>query len=308
MRLGCYDRDMPINSKGVKKAVIAAAGFGTRFLPQTKAMPKEMLPLVDKPIIQYIVEELADAGIEDIILVTGYHKRSIEDHFDRMSTDLRVNLKQAGKIELLEQTKKISELANFAYVRQKGPYGNATPLMSAAHLIGDEPFIYAFADDFVLAEPSRFKQLVEVYESYGGNILTCVKASTEADYTKYGFIGGEKLSESLLEVNKIVEKPGSKEAAPSDFASVSGYLFEPILFEYLNRAMQEYGEEGEFIFQPSLQKMMEDGHKVYGCNVTNGRFYDTGDKLEYLKTVVDFALMHDELKDDFEQFLRDRMS
>jgi UTP--glucose-1-phosphate uridylyltransferase len=293
--------------KPVKKAVIAAAGFGTRFLPQTKAMPKEMLPLVDKPIIQYIVEELADAGIEDIIIVTGYHKRSIEDHFDHTSTDLRVNLKQAGKLELLEQTKKISELENFAYVRQKGPYGNATPLMSAAHLIGDEPFIYAFADDFVLASPSRFKQLTEVYEEHGGSILTCVKATKDSDYSKYGFIGGQQLSDSLIDVDKIIEKPGSKEASPSDFASVSGYLFEPVLFDYLNKAKDAHSGEGEFIFQPSLQQMMEDGHKIYGCNVVNGKFYDTGDKLEYLKTVVDFALMHEDLKDDFKDFLRTKI-
>ncbi|MBI3624520.1 NTP transferase domain-containing protein, partial [Candidatus Saccharibacteria bacterium] len=124
--------------KKVRKAIVAAAGFGTRFLPQTKAMPKEMLPLVDKPIIQYIVEELVDAGIEDIVIVTGYHKRSIEDHFDHMSTDLRLNLKNSYKLELLEETKKISELANFAYIRQKGPYGNATPLINAEHLIGNE--------------------------------------------------------------------------------------------------------------------------------------------------------------------------
>src|SRR5437868_6610157 len=126
----------------IRKAVIPAAGFGTRFLPQTKAMPKEMLPVVDKPIIQYIVEELVAAGIEDIVIVTGYHKRSIEDHFDYISPDLRANLKKAGKLELLEETKKISDLANFAYVRQKGPYGNATPLLNAEHLIGNEPFIY----------------------------------------------------------------------------------------------------------------------------------------------------------------------
>lgn len=294
-------------TKTVKKAVIAAAGFGTRFLPQTKAMPKEMLPLVDKPIIQYIVEELVDAGIEDIILVTGYHKRSIEDHFDRMSADLRANLKQAGKTELLEETKKISELANFVYVRQKAPYGNAGPLMSASHLIGDEPFIYAFADDFVLAQPSRFRQLVQIHEEHGGSVLTCVKVKTELDYRKYGFVGGRQLNDSLIEVDRIIEKPGSKAAAPSDFASVSGYLFEPKLIEYLARA-QEEEREGEFILQPSLQKMIEDGHKVYGCNILNGQFYDTGDKLEYLKTVVDFALMHDDLKDDFRKFLRDKIT
>jgi UTP--glucose-1-phosphate uridylyltransferase len=304
--------DIRVNNTGerqkVRKAVIAAAGFGTRFLPQTKAMPKEMLPLVDKPIIQYIVEELVDAGIEDIIIVTGYHKRSIEDHFDRMSADLRSNLKAAGKTELLEETKKISELAKFAYVRQKSPYGNAGPLMSAAHLIGDEPFIYAFADDFVLAKPSRFRQLVNIYSQRSGSVLTCVRAKNEADYKKYGFVGGTQLNESLMRVEKIIEKPGSREASPSDFASVSGYLFEPTLLSYLEKAEAEHTGDGEFILQPSLQQMIEDGHMVYGCDIANGRFYDTGDKLEYLKTVVDFGLMHDELKDDFEQFLRDKMA
>jgi UTP--glucose-1-phosphate uridylyltransferase len=292
----------------VKKAVIAAAGFGTRFLPQTKAMPKEMLPLVDKPIIQYIVEELADAGVEDIVIVTGYHKRSLEDHFDYLSADLRANLKKAGKDQLLEETMQISDLANFAYVRQKGPYGNATPLMSAAHLVGSEPFIYAFADDFVLAKPSRFRQLINIYQQYGGNVLTCVRAKNDEDYKKYGFVGGNQLNESLMEVNKIIEKPGSKESAPSDFASVSGYIFEPIIFDYLARAKTELKENEEFIFQPSLQKMIEDGHKVYGCEVVNGRFYDTGDKLEYLKTVVDFALMNQDIKNDFHQFLQDKIS
>ena len=151
----------------VRKAVIAAAGFGTRFLPQTKAMPKEMLPLIDKPIIQYIVEELVEAGIEDIIIVTGYHKRSIEDHFDHISTDLLTNLEAGGKKELLEKTTKISNLANFAYIRQKGVYGNATPLLNAEHLIAGEPFIYAFADDFVKASPVRFRQMVDLYNEFG---------------------------------------------------------------------------------------------------------------------------------------------
>lgn len=289
----------------VKKAVIAAAGFGTRFLPQTKAMPKEMLPIVDKPIIQYIVEELAGAGITDIIIVTGYHKRSIEDHFDYISAGLRANLKQAGKTELLEATKKISDLARFAYVRQKGPYGNATPLMNAAHLIGNEPFIYAFADDFVLAEPNRFSQLIEVYKSNGGSVLTCVRAKREKDYKKYGFVGGNMASDSLMKVNSIIEKPGSRKASPSDFASVSGYLFEPAIFEYLEQARRELKESEEFIFQPSLQKMAEEGHDIYGLEIKNGKFYDTGDKLEYLKTVVDFALMHDELKEGFLGYLKE---
>jgi UTP--glucose-1-phosphate uridylyltransferase len=295
-------------SKPVRKAIIAAAGFGTRFLPQTKAMPKEMLPIVDKPIIQHIVEELVDAGIEDVIIVTGYHKRSIEDHFDRMSTDLRVNLKQAGKTELLEETKKISELANFAYIRQKGPYGNATPLLNAEHFIGDEPFIYTWGDDFVLSEPSRFKQIISAYQNNGGSVLTCIPAQNEEDYSRYAFIDGKSAGGNLIEIENIIEKPGSKAAAPSNIASVGGYLFDPAIFSYLKKAKSNLSDNEEFVFQPSIQKMIEDGHKVYGAEIKGGIFYDTGNKLEYLKTVVDFALIHEDVKDDFEKFLRARIS
>lgn len=298
----------PTSPKPVRKAVIAAAGFGTRFLPQTKAMPKEMLPVVDKPIIQIIVEELVDAGIEDIVIVTGYHKRSLEDHFDQMSTDLRVNLRQAGKLELLEQTKKISELANFAYIRQKGPYGNATPLLNAEHLIGDEPFIYTWGDDFVLSQPSRFKQIISAHEKWSGSVLTCIPAQSDKDYSRYAFIDGDSVEGNLIEVKNIIEKPGSAQAAPSSVASVGGYLFDPAIFGYLKSAKQELAEGQEFVFQPSIQQMIQDGHKVYGCEIKDGQFYDTGNKLEYLKTVVDFALMHDDIKDDFEKFLRQRMS
>ncbi|MDB5161112.1 MAG: Nucleotidyl transferase [Candidatus Saccharibacteria bacterium] len=289
----------------VTKAVIAAAGFGTRFLPQTKAMPKEMLPLVDKPIIQYVVEELVDAGIEDIIIVTGYHKRSIEDHFDYLSADLRKNLKDSGKLQILDKVKRISDLANFAYIRQKGPYGNATPLINAEHLIGDEPFVFAFADDFVKAEPSRFKQLIEVHESHGGSVLTCVRARTEEDYSRYGIVGGDLITPSLMDVKTIIEKPGSSANAPSDFASVSGYLFEPELFRYLHEDEEKLEDGKEFIMQTSIQRMINDGHKFYGCEIMNGKFYDTGNKLEYLKTVVDFAIAHEELGEDFKAYLRD---
>ncbi len=288
----------------VRKAVIAAAGFGTRFLPQTKAMPKEMLPLVDKPIIQYIVEELVDAGIEDIVIVTGYHKRSIEDHFDHLSADLRANLEQGKKLELLEETKKVSELANFVYIRQKGPYGNATPLLNAEHLIGDEPFIYAFADDFVQASPVRFKQMVDMYYELGGSILTCVKAKSEDDFKRYGFVGGTEIRPGVIEMTDIIEKPGSREAAPSDIASVSGYLFEPVIFKYLHQQKAELTGEGEFSQQVSMQRMMNDGLKMYGFEIPGGVYYDTGNKLEYLKTVVDFALKHEDIKDEFRDYLR----
>jgi UTP--glucose-1-phosphate uridylyltransferase len=289
--------------KKVRKAVIAAAGFGTRFLPQTKAMPKEMLPLVDKPIIQYIVEELVDAGIEDIVIVTGYHKRSVEDHFDHLSADLRANLKQGNKLELLDETKKISNLANFAYIRQKGPYGNGTPILNAEHLIGDEPFIYTFADDFIVAEPSRFKQMIDVYERTGSSVLTCIRIEKDEDYNRYGVVAGEEVEAGLLRMSTIVEKPG-KANAPSNLASVSGYLFTPDIFEYLNRAKEDLGEDQEFYAQFGMQLMMDDGKELLAYEVKNGKYYDTGNKLEYLKTVVDFALKHDDLKDEFAAYLK----
>lgn len=289
----------------IRKAVIAAAGFGTRFLPQTKAMPKEMLPLVDKPIIQYIVEELVDAGIEDIVIVTGYHKRSIEDHFDGLSADLRENLLQSGKDELLDKVASISDLANFAYIRQKGPYGNATPLLNAEHLIGQEPFIYAFADDFVQATPSRFRQLIDVHQEFGGTVLTCVKADQPADYKRYGYAGGDEIRPGLLETKKIIEKPGSAEKAPSSMASVSGYILDPVLFSYLHKQLPNLKPDEEFTMQGCMQNMIEDGYKIYACEVQNGRFFDTGNKLEYVKTVVEFTLNHNELKDDFKTYLRD---
>ena len=294
-----------MQSKKVRKAVIAAAGFGTRFLPQTKAMPKEMLPLIDKPIIQYIVEELVEAGIEDIVIVTGYHKRSIEDHFDTLSADLRANLKQNGKEELLEETKRISDLANFAYIRQKGPLGNATPLINAEHLLGNEPFLYSFADDFVAASPSRFKQLISTHQKLDGMVLTCVRATDDDAYERYGFVGGNEQGGGVIKMDQIIEKPGSRANAPSDLASVGGYLFEPEMFKYLHQDLEGLDPKKEFALQPTLQRMMQDGHAVYGCEIQNGRFYDTGNKLEYLKTVVDFALRHDELKDPFRKYLED---
>jgi UTP--glucose-1-phosphate uridylyltransferase len=287
----------------VRKAVIAAAGFGTRFLPQTKAMPKEMLPLVDKPIIQYIVEELVEAGIEDIVIVTGYHKRSIEDHFDTMSTDLRVNLKQSGKLELLEQTKRISNLANFAYIRQKGPYGNATPVLNAEHLIGDEPFIYTFADDFIVASPSRFTQMIQLHESHGSGILPCIRIENDEDYHRYGIVAGDQIEDGLLKMKTIIEKPG-KQKAPSNLASVSGYLLTPEIFSYLRSALEKLPEGKEFYIQEAMQAMIDDGKELLAAEIKNGRYYDTGNKLEYLKTVVDFALLHDDLKTDFAAYLR----
>ncbi len=293
-----------MQKKPVRKAVIAAAGFGTRFLPQTKAMPKEMLPLVDKPIIQYIVEELVEAGIEDIVIVTGYHKRSIEDHFDHLSADLRVNLLQGNKLELLEETKKVSDLANFAYVRQKGPYGNATPIMNVAHLIGDEPFIYTFADDLVPSAPNRFTQMIELYDELQGSILPCIRVTDEKGFDRYGIVRGESVRDGVMRMDGIAEKPG-KVNAPSDFASVGGYLLTPDVFGYAERAYAELDKEKEFYLTTYvLEPMIQDNRPMFACALQNSTYYDTGNKLEYLKTVVDYALRNDEVKEDFRAYLK----
>jgi len=290
--------------KKVTKAVIPAAGFGTRFLPQTKAMPKEMLPVVDKPIIQYIVEELVEAGIKDIIIVTGANKRSIEDHFDTPNKDLVENLEAGGekKKPLLDEIKKISELANFVYIRQKGPYGNGTPLLNVRHIIGDEPFVYAWSDDFIVAEPSRFKQLIAAYEKYGCSCLGSIRTAKDEDYDRYGFTGGKEIEPGVIEVKIIIEKPG-KENAPSDLANVSGFLFTPEIFSFLDKAMENFKEGSEFYYNDALKLMLEAGKKIMAIEIKGGKYYDTGNKLEYLKTVVEFALKHPDLNGEFREYL-----
>lgn len=289
----------------ITKAIIPAAGFGTRFLPQTKAMPKEMLPVVDKPVIQYVVEELVDAGITDIILVTGYHKRTIEDHFDAPSLDLIENLKMGGerKKHLLDSIEKISRLANFIYVRQKGPYGNGTPLLNARHLIGYEPFIYAWSDDFILANPSHFKQLITAYEEFGCSVLAGIKVTKDEDYTHYGFAGGQKIRDGLIDVKTLVEKPGKKDS-PSDLATVSGFLFTPDIFDYIDEALSTLKPGEELYYNDALKLMLKNKKRMLALEIKNGRYYDTGNKLEYMKTIVEFALNHSDLKDPFRHFLK----
>jgi UTP--glucose-1-phosphate uridylyltransferase len=292
------------------KAIIAAAGFGTRFLPQTKAMPKEMIPLIDKPIIQYVVEELVSAGIKDIIIVGSSNKRAIEDHFDTPNEDLLANLRAGGpkKQHFIDELDHLSNMANFIYVRQKGPYGNATPLMSASHLIGaDEPVIYTWADDFIMASPSRFSQMIDVATRMDGAVLSCKKVQDETEYNRYGIAAGEMVGEGVLKMSHIVEKPG-KENAPSDLASVSSYLLPGDFFSYLDKAYETFNGEGEFTFQPIMQKMIDDGYNYFAYEVKNGNYYDTGDKLDYLKTVIDFGLAHEELGPDLEKYIRAKLS
>ena len=291
------------------KAIIAAAGFGTRFLPQTKAMPKEMLPLIDKPIIQYVVEELVEAGIKDITIVGSGNKRAIEDHFDMPREELLTNLRAGGdkKKHYIDEIEGIADMANFIYIRQKGPYGNATPLSCAEHLINpDESFIYTFADDFIAASPTRFKQMIDASEKYDGAILSCKRVSSDDEYERYGFASGETIEDGVIKMDQIIEKPG-KASAPSDLASVSSYLLPGKFFNYLESAEKNYVGEGEFTFQPIMQNMINEGYDFYGFEIKNGTYYDTGDKLEYLKTVIDFGLNHPELGENLATYLRNKL-
>lgn len=290
----------------IKKAVIPAAGFGTRFLPQTKAMPKEMLPIVDKPIVQYIVEELVDAGIEDIIIVTGSHKRTIEDHFDRPSMELVENLRMGGekKMKFLEEAERIASMANFIYVRQKGPYGNGTPLLNVKSIIGDEPFIYTWSDDFIKAEPkSRFQQMIDIYDKYNCSVLASVRAKSDEDYDRYGFAGGAEIEDGIIDTKTIIEKPG-KLNAPSDIANVSGFLLTPDIFDYLDEAMDNLREGDELYYNDALKLMLGDGKRVLAAEIKGGKYYDTGNKIEYMKTIVEFALQNQSIGNEFREFLK----
>ena len=290
------------------KAIIPAAGFGTRFLPQTKAMPKEMLPIIDKPIIQYVVEELVAAGIKDIIIVGNTSKRAIEDHFDLPNEDLLANLRAGGpkKQPFIDQIEAIAGMANFIYVRQKGPYGNATPLLSAAHLIrDDEAFIYKWADDFFVADNSSTQQLIDTYEQHGGGVFACKKVQKDNEYDQYGIADGESVDEATLKMSRIIEKPG-KDNAPTDLASVSNYLLPGGIMKYVEEGLKTH-ESGEFTFQPFVQQMIDDGQNFYAREIVGGTFCDTGDKLEYLKTVIDFGLAHEELGPSLRAHLEARL-
>lgn len=198
-------------------------------------------------------------------------------------------------------------MANFIYVRQKGPYGNATPLACASHLIDDdEPFIYTFADDFFVASPTRFKQMVDLYAKHEKPILTCKPVVEDDEYDRYGIVAGEKLSDDIMKMSHIVEKPG-KESAPSNLASVSSYLLSGEIFSYIEKAKGGYDGDGEFLIQPIMQQMIDDGYEHLAYAVQNGRYYDTGNKLEYLKTVIDFGLRNEEMGDALKGYLTERL-
>jgi UTP--glucose-1-phosphate uridylyltransferase len=285
----------------IRKAVIPAAGFGTRFLPQTKAMPKEMLPIVDKPVIQYVVEEAVAAGIEDIVIVSGALKRAIEDHFDVPNAELVENLQAGGKTELIEQTRKISELANFVYIRQKGLYGNGTPVLCAEPVIENEMFAVMWGDEFIYSNPPRLSQMVSVYEKYGGAVISAVRIQNREDLKRYGIADVEPVEGNVYRIKHIVEKPRPDEA-PSNLATHGAYILPPEIFDILRH--QQPGTGGEIYLPEAIAELIKTGYPVYACEVEHARYYDTGNKLEYIKTVVELALQHPDIGEDFKKFLK----
>lgn len=284
--------------KKVRKVVIPAAGFGTRFLPATKAMPKEMLPIVDKPIVQYVVEQAVSAGIEEVIIVTGWHKRAIEDHFDK-HFELEARLEKDGKVELLEEVKRISELANFVYVRQKEALGNGHAVLVAKEVVGDEPFLVMWGDEFFQADPCAPAQLIAAYEKYGNPAIAGVRIPEE-DLNKYGIAQVSSVEDNIFKIEKIVEKPDPNEA-PSNLATHGSYLFTPDIFEILENLKPS--KSGEIWIADAIDQLISK-RDVYAVELKNAKYYDCGNKLAYLKTVVDFGLAHPEIRHDFGEYLK----
>ncbi len=281
----------------VRKVVIPAAGLGTRFLPATKAMPKEMLPVVEKPIIQYVVEEAVASGIEDVIIVTGQNKRAIEDHFDQ-SADLVDWLESVGKHDIANEMRKITAMANFVYVRQKGPYGNGTPVLCAKHVIGDEPFAVVWGDEFHDPRYPRLKQLIDVFDKYSDPVLTAYKVNDD-DTNRYGIIDGVEVEPSVYQVKKIVEKPGPKNA-PSRLASLGGFIFTPDIFEELERTKPGKGNE---IWLVDAIVALSKRRPIYAKRI-DATYYDTGSKLGWLRANIELGLAHPELGPEYRKILR----
>ena len=275
--------------------------MGTRFLPQTKAMPKEMLPVVDKPVIQYVVEEAVASGIKDVIIITGWQKRAIEDHFDR-SLELEKYLKEKGKERELTEIKRIAELANFIYIRQKGSvYGNAIPVLTAQPAINNEDFAVLWGDEFIYAEPPRLAQMMEVYKKYKGAVISAVRIETKDSLSRYGIADLEPIEGNVSKIKKIVEKPLPAEA-PSNLATHGAYILPPEIFEIIKNLKP--GRDGEIWLPDAINELIKSGYPVYACEVKNAKYYDTGNKLEYLKTVVEFALRHPDFNDEFKNYLK----
>ncbi|WP_049383175.1 UTP--glucose-1-phosphate uridylyltransferase GalU [Staphylococcus epidermidis] len=283
--------------KKIKKAIIPAAGLGTRFLPATKAMPKEMLPILDKPTIQYIVEEASKAGIEDIIIVTGKHKRAIEDHFDNQK-ELEMVLENKGKAELLEKVQYSTDLANIFYVRQKEQKGLGHAIHTAKQFIGNEPFAVLLGDDIVESDTPAIKQLMAVYEETGHSVIG-VQEVPESDTHRYGVIDPSAKEGSRYEVRQFVEKP-KQGTAPSNLAIMGRYVLTPEIFDYLET--QEKGAGNEIQLTDAIERM-NSKQQVYAYDFEGNR-YDVGEKLGFVKTTIEYALKDPEMSQDLKAFIK----
>ena len=281
--------------KKIRKAVVAVAGSGTRLLPATKSMPKEMLPIVDKPIVQLVVEELVAAGIEDIIFVTRWDKKPLEDHFDR-SIALEDDLRKSGKQEAADKIERIAEMANFIYVRQKGPYGNGTPVLSAASLVDDEPFVFVFGDDLVKSKISFTKQMVEDYEKHGKLIIGAQKVTPE-EVVRYGIV---KLKKGTNQLEDIIEKP-TLEDAPSQLATFGRYILNQDIIDILKET--PLGKGNELWIADAIKTYVKQGGIVLAKEVENGEWLTTGDPLNYLKATFSYALEREDIGEDLRKFV-----
>ena len=285
----------------VRKAIFPVAGLGTRFLPATKSSPKEMLPLIDKPLVQYVVEEAVAAGIEQIIFVTGRTKRSIEDHFDS-SPELESHLEEKGKEETLQAMREISDLVDIYYVRQKKALGLGHAILCARDFIGNEPFAVLLGDDIIDAPDNPcLRQLLGVYEHYKGSVLALEQVPME-QISSYGCVAVNRITDRVMEVTDMVEKPKQSEA-PSDLAIIGRYVLTPAIFPILEQ--QQPGRGGEIQLTDAIKRLSQD-EAVYGC-LFEGLRHDCGDKLGFLKATVDLALKRDEFKDEFTAYLKQRL-
>jgi len=284
----------------IKKAVIPVAGLGTRFLPATKAQPKEMLPIVDKPVIQYIVEEAVAAGISQIIFVTGRHKRAIEDHFDR-NLELERALEEKGKEELLKLVREISDLADIIYVRQKEPLGLGHAILTAEPAVGNEPFAVLLGDDIMVSDPPAIKQLISAFNKYRCSILGIQEVPKE-DVSKYGIVAGREIEKGVFKVDTLVEKPDVEEA-PSNLAITGRYILTPGIFEALRKVPP--GKGGEIQLTDGIQQLSL--REAIYAKIMEGKRYDTGTKVGFLEATVDFALSRDDLREPFLKFLKKKL-
>jgi len=282
----------------VRKAIIPAAGLGTRFLPATKAQPKEMLPIVDKPTLQYIIEEAINSGIEEILIITGRNKKSIEDHFDK-SIELEMELEKSGKQELLEMVRYIGDMINIQYIRQKEPRGLGHAILCAKSFINDEPFAVILGDDIVDAKKPCLKQLIDVYNEYNTTIIGVQKVD-EKDVGKYGIVQGKYIDDRIYLIKDLVEKP-EVDKAPSNIAILGRYILKPDLFEILEN--QKPGKNNEIQLTDALKTLCE-RQAMYAYEF-EGKRYDVGEKFGFLQATVEFALKNDELKEPFLNYLKD---